>query len=341
MVDPYIEAVSFITKNKDILNEINNKPNLKNKFSEQTLYDYIYDIINNIIYNYDEEDKKQVKKSEEMQEEPHRIFNHVLTNLHNLFGGTGIENSGLKSAEINDEIALELFNKAADKDKTIISELFYGRKKVAKFCPKCQMTQYSFIYQRSIDLDVTEYNGEVDLEELINQSIKKEKQKEFCPICSEQRNFKITKTIVEKPKIMIVVITKNINKISINYKRYMFNDQYELVGLEVAQTPPKKSIFGLFCKCFSPKPQPEFRLIRGEMIDNDFDTIKMEQPYVLFYQKKDKKKKGKKIKDKKNTISNEESNGINSNINLQKSKRKNKNNIKINHISDKNNMNDN
>ena len=276
-----------------------------------------------------------------MQEEPHRIFNHVLTNLHNLFGGTGIENSGLKSAEINDEIALELFNKAADKDKTIISELFYGRKKVAKFCPKCQMTQYSFIYQRSIDLDVTEYNGEVDLEELINQSIKKEKQKEFCPICSEQRNFKITKTIVEKPKIMIVVITKNINKISINYKRYMFNDQYELVGLEVAQTPPKKSIFGLFCKCFSPKPQPEFRLIRGEMIDNDFDTIKMEQPYVLFYQKKDKKKKGKKIKDKKNTISNEESNGINSNINLQKSKRKNKNNIKINHISDKNNMNDN
>ena len=264
-----------------------------------------------------------------MQEEPHRIFNHVLTNLHNLFGGTGIENSGLKSAEINDEIALELFNKAADKDKTIISELFYGRKKVAKFCPKCQMTQYSFIYQRSIDLDVSEYNGEVDLEELINQSIKKEKQKEFCPICSEQRNFKITKTIVEKPKIMIVVITKNINKISINYKRYMFNDQYELVGLEVAQTPPKKSIFGLFCKCFSPKPQPEFRLIRGEMIDNDFDTIKMEQPYVLFYQKKDKKKKGKKIKDKKNTISNEESNGINSNINLQKSKRKNKNNIKI------------
>ena len=276
-----------------------------------------------------------------MQEEPHRIFNHVLTNLHNLFGGAGIENSGLKSAEINDEIALELFNKAADKDKTIISELFYGRKKVAKFCPKCQMTQYSFIYQRSIDLDVTEYNSEVDLEEIINQSIKKEKQKEFCPICSEQRNFKITKTIVEKPKIMIVVITKNINKISINYKRYMFNDQYELVGLEVAQTPPKKSIFGLFCKCFSPKPQPEFRLIRGEMIDNDFDTIKMEQPYVLFYQKKDKKKKGKKIKDKKNTISNEESNGINSNINLQKSKRKNKNNIKINHISDKNNMNDN
>jgi rubrerythrin len=341
MVDPYIEAVSFITKNKDILKEINNKPNLKNKFSEQTLYDYINNLINNIIYNYDEEDQKQVKKSEEMQEEPHRIFNNVLTNLHNLFGGGGIENSGLKSAEINDEIALELFNKAADKDKTIISELFYGRKKVAKFCPKCQMTQYSFIYQRSIDLDVTEYNSEVDLEELINQSIKKEKQKEFCPICSEQRNFKITKTIVEMPKIIIVVIKKYINKIRINYNRYMFNDQYELVGLEVAQTPPKKSIFGLFCKCFSPKPQPEFRLIRGEMIDNDFDTIKMEQPYVLFYQKKDKKKKGKKIKDKKNTISNEESNGINSNINLQKSQRKNKNNIKINHISDKNNMNDN
>ena len=258
-----------------------------------------------------------------------------------LFGGAGIENSGLKSAEINDEIALELFNKAADKDKTIISELFYGRKKIAKFCPKCQMTQYSFIYQRVIDLDVTEFNSEVDLEELINQSIKKEKQKEFCPICSEQRNFKITKTIVEMPKIIIVVIKKYINKIRINYNRYMFNDQYELVGLEVAQTPPKKSIFGLFCKCFSPKPQPEFRLIRGEMIDNDFDTIKMEQPYVLFYQKKEKKKKGKKIKDKKNTISNEESNGINSNINLQISKRKNKNNNKINHISDKNNINDN
>ena len=242
MVDPYIEAVSFITKNKDILKEINNKPNLKNKFSEQTLYDYIYNLINNIIYNYDEEDQKQVKKSEEMQEEPHRIFNNVLTNLHNLFGGGGIENSGLKSAEINDEIALELFNKAADKDKTIISELFYGRKKVAKFCPKCQMTQYSFIYQRVIDLYVTEFNSEVDLEELINQSIKKEKQKEFCPICSEQRNFKITKTIVEKPKIMIVIIKKDINKIRINYNRYMFNDQYELVGLEVAQTPPKKSI---------------------------------------------------------------------------------------------------
>ena len=47
MVDTYIEAVSFITKNRDILNEINNKINLKNKFSEQTLYDYIYNIINN------------------------------------------------------------------------------------------------------------------------------------------------------------------------------------------------------------------------------------------------------------------------------------------------------
>ena len=328
MVEPYIEAVSFIGSNEDILKESKQIPKLKKKFSDsEQLQDYIQTKIYNIIYDYDQENEEEEKKSRLYQDEPDRIFNFIFTNLHKLFGGNNINSEGLKSAEINNENAIEIFNKLAEENKTIISELYYGKKQVAKFCKSCKMTIYSYIYQKVIALDLSSERCDIDLEnEIINLDFK-ENKKEFCPICSKERNLVITKSITEKPKIMIIVL-KNISKnIRINYNRYMFDEQYELIGVETTQSP-KKNIFCLFAKCFKPE-KTGYQFLSDLSLELEFNKIKKENPYVLYYKKKEKKpkkknKRGKNGKIKIDLKSNEEFLEKNKSISIKKKNNKKK-----------------
>ena len=263
MAEPYIEALSFIANNQEILDEIESKKKLKKKFSENPLNAYLEERMNNIIFDYNNENKNEEKKSKELKENPYMIFNNTFTDLHTLFGGNRTKNSGLKSTEMNDEKALEGFKRFEEDDSTIISKLFYGRIKKEKYCPSCKLTQYSYIYQRTFDLNLDKYKRDINLEEEMNKLITKETIFEFCSMCSEKKNMKETKTIVELPKIIVIVVRgKNLKKSRINFDAYLFKDCYELVGIESTWTI-KSNIFGLLFRCFKPYP------IKNQYINKD------------------------------------------------------------------------
>ena len=301
MVEPYVDSLSVIGNNLDLLNEINSNSNLRKKFSKQSLVDYNKERINNIIYDLDN-NKTNEKTSKNFKEKPFTIFNNIFTDLHRLFGGDRVKNSGLESAQINNEAALDSFNKFVEDDKTIISELFYGKKKEEKFCKICKITQYNYLYQRAIDLNMEKYGSDINLEDEINELISKEKNKEFCPMCSQIRNLEITKTTIELPKIMVIVFRNNQSNIRINYDKYILDDNYELIGAETTYTP-KSNVFGLFFRCFKPLPT-KHKLYSNSTIDEKRSELIREQPYVLYYKKKEKKSKKKKKRG--NTINNNE-----------------------------------
>ena len=79
MAEPYIEALSFIGNNQEILDEIESNKRLKKKFSEYSLNIYLKERINNIINDYNINNKNEAKKSEELKENPYMIFNNTFT----------------------------------------------------------------------------------------------------------------------------------------------------------------------------------------------------------------------------------------------------------------------
>ena len=342
MVEPYIEAVCFIGNNKDLLKKIKLVPEIEQKFEEKDLQEYIEEKISNIIFKYDINKKNEEEKSELYQKEPERIFNCVFTDLHKLFGGGKVSDDGFKSAEINNETALEIFKKFAEEDKTIISELYYGKKQISKHCKKCKMILYSYIYQRTIVLDLIDYKRDINLEDEINNLIIEEEKKEFCPFCSMDRKLKIIKKIKENPQNMIIVLKNNINNIRINFEKYMFDDEYELIGAEISEII-KTNKFCLFSKCSKASPK-RYQFFSDNMLEMQFNDIKKQQPFVLYYKKTGKKVKkknkiGKKLINKENIKSNEEFLDNNNNINISKKKKEKK--LKNMIINDEDNLNNN
>ena len=342
MVEPYIEAVCFIGKNQDLLNEIKNIPELKKKFKEKSLPEYIEKKINKIIYDYDFENEKEESKSQSFQNDPEKIFDYIYTDLHKLFGGNKIKNDGSKSAEINSETALEIFNKFAEEDKTIISELYYGKEQISKYCKKCKMTQCSYTYKRTIVLDLANQKSDIYLEDEIKSLIIEKEKKEFCPFCSLDRKLKITKKIKENPKIIIIVLKNNLKKIRINFDKNMFNEEYELIGIETLEDI-KNNKFCLFSKCLKPI-QARYQFYSDSFLEMQFEQIKKQQPFVLYYKKfvkKDKKKNkdGKKVINKEKINSKEEFLDNNKNICISKKKKELKEQSKISELDDEDNLN--
>ena len=314
MAEPYIEALSFIGNNQEILDEIESNKRLKKKISEYSLNTYLKERINNIINDYNINNKNEAKKSEELKENPYMIFNNTFTDLHTLFGGNKAKNSGLKSTEMNDEKALEGFKRFEEDDRTIISKLFYGRVRKEKFCTTCKLTQYSYIYQRAFDLNMDRYNSDINLEDEMNKLITKEIIFEFCSMCSEKKKMQEIKTIVELPKIIVIVVRgNNSNKSRINFETYLFKECYELVGIE-SQMTIKSNIFSLLFRCFNPSPKKKHQYISKNEIQQKMSQFYKEQPYVLYYERV--KKKEKKIKNIINKIVERGDNDINSNNEL-------------------------
>ena len=298
MVEPYIEALSFIGNNQEILDEIESIRELKKQFSKTSLSTYIEDRMNNIIFKYDLNNKNEEKKSRELQNNPHMIFNNTFTELHTLLGGNKKKNKPLQSAEMNDEKSLDKFKRFEEDDGTALSKLFYGKKRIEKYCSTCKLTQYSYIYQRAFDLNMDDYNRDLDLEDEMKKLITNETTFEFCSMCSQKKKLKVKKTVVELPKIIVIVVRRSpSNNSRINFCEYLFDECYELVGIESTLTI-KSNIFSLFFKCFNPPPKKYQYTSSGDIKSKISQLIK-EQPYVLYYQRvKKKEKKIKKIMDK-------------------------------------------
>ena len=307
MVEPYLEALSFIKNNKDIKKQYGLAyKKIKNKNLKDLLEEYIDEKINNKIYNYDSGNEEDIDKKIYIEDNPQGIFDYILNDLHELFKGkkNNKMNKEIQSAEINDEQAKKVFEQNLENDKSIISELFYGKKYISKYCKICKMSFYSYEYQKNtLFIDLNEYMADIELEKEIKSKFqKKYKKKEFCSICSSKQKFEIIEKIKEKPKIMIIVI-KNYNNLRVNFKKRIFNNNYELIGLEVSKTQ-KSNIFGLFFRCFKPLP-----ITYQFLTEDDIDMSKIirERPFVLYYQKIDKKK-AKNISTKKQLIDDIKSN---------------------------------
>ena len=315
MAEPYIEALSFIGNNQEIIDEIESNKRLKKKFSENSLNTYLEQRMNKIIYDYNIDNENEEKKSKELKENPYMIFNNTFTDLHTLFGGNRTKNNGLKSAEMNNEKAIEGFKLYEENDRTIISKLFYGRIRKEKFCPTCKLTQYSYIYKRAFDLNMDKYNRDINLEDEMNKLITKGTISEFCSICSEKKNMQELKTIVELPKIIVIIVRgKNLNKSRINFDMYLFKNCYELVGIESSWTNKSSNIFSLLFRCFKQTSPKKYKYTNNNEIQSKINQLYNEQPYVFYYKRVDHKNK--KIKNIINKLVEKGENNINSNNEL-------------------------
>ena len=335
MVEPYIEALSFIGNNQEIISEIESIRGLKKKILKTSLSTYIEERMNNIINGCNNKNEEQ--NSEEFIKKPHMIFNNTFTDLHTLLGGNKKKSKSLQSAEMNDEKSLELFKRFEEDDRTAVSKLFYGKKRIEKYCSTCKLTQYSYIYQRAFDLNMDDYNRDIDLEDEMKKLITNETSFEFCSMCSQKKKLKVKKTVVELPKIIVIVVRRSPpNKSRINFCEYLFDECYELVGIESTLTI-KSNIFSLFFKCFNPPPKKYQYTSSGDIKSKISQLIK-EQPYVLYYKRvKKKEKKIKKIMDK---IVEKGENNISSNNELIESVHKTEG-VTIKKIKKKKNLNNN
>ena len=72
-----------------------------------------------------------------------------------------------KNKEAAEKFQKEIF----DKDKQIlilfpeIALTNQVQKRIEKYCSTCKLTQYSYIYQRAFDLNMDDYNRDLDLED--------------------------------------------------------------------------------------------------------------------------------------------------------------------------------
>ena len=335
MVEPYIEALSFIGNNQEIISEIESIRGLKKKILKTSLSTYIEERMNNIINGCNNKNEEQ--NSEEFIKKPHMIFNNTFTDLHTLLGGNKKKSKSLQSAEMNDEKSLELFKRFEEDDRTAVSKLFYGKKRIEKYCSTCKLTQYSYIYQRAFDLNMDDYNRDIDLEDEMKKLITNETTFEFCSMCSQKKKLKVKKTVVELPNIIVIVVRRSpSNNSRINFCEYLFDECYELVGIESTLTI-KSNIFSLFFKCFNPPPK-KYQYTSSVEIKSKISQLIKEQPYVLYYMRvKKKEKKIKKIMDK---IVEKGENNISSNNELIESVHKTEG-VTIKKIKKKKNLNNN
>ena len=271
-INKYLGSFMFFSKNRIIKAEydrITMQETNRKKYSE-----FISNIKNNDILNNDTLNKN-----------PQKALDFFLNKLHKKLQNKEEEDQPNKSNEINKENAFKIFKKFMDKDKSYISENFFGIKMIAKKCFVCHMTQYLFKYLKTIPINVEDMENDIELnlEKCFKKLIgNKTILKEFCPICSTNQDLEISFEITKLPKIMIfILIDKNNTKFRV--EKSIGNKKYNLIGAQIMESKSLFDIFNIF-KCQSPKAS-RCEFIQEEQINkNDF----MEQiPLVLFYQKKE------------------------------------------------------
>ena len=128
-VEPYLDAFSFFQNNDKMIQEFINKFNFEQ--NEQDMKANFKSIIDNIkeriiINNDDTDEIKQQKKT--FRKCPKKAFDILLNELHKAFRINETLEHKIKSAEFNKDNALKTFKTLSDKDKSYISENFYGIK---------------------------------------------------------------------------------------------------------------------------------------------------------------------------------------------------------------------
>ena len=221
-----------------------------------------------------------------LKNNPQKAFDYFLGELHKKFKNEEDneeekENQN-KAAEINEENAFLLFKNFMDKDKSFISENFFGMKLIIKTCQTCNMSQYNFKYLKTIKINIIDIDEEdvLDIEKIFKTlPSNKINKNAFCPICSSNQNLEISFEITKCPKIIIFILPEEKN-LKFRIQKQIGKEKYNLIA---AETKKKKSIFDIF-KIICSKNK-NYRLIKGNQINEEI--FSEEIPLVLFYQKKE------------------------------------------------------
>ena len=275
-IEPYLHSFSFFSsidslkkKYNEIYNQNPNKIELAN---------FIEDIKNN-----------DILQNNILKNNPQKAFDYFLGELHKKFKNEEDneeekENQN-KAAEINEENAFVLFKNFMEKDKSFISENFFGIKLITKTCQTCNMSQYNFKYMKTIKINIVDIDEEeeLDLEKIFKKMTGNKINKiAFCPICSSNKNLEISFEITKCPKIIIFILPEEKN-LKFRIQKNIGKEKYNLIA---AETKKKNSIFDIF-KIICSKNK-NYRLIKGNQINEEI--FLEEIPLVLFYQKKDEVK---------------------------------------------------
>ena len=288
-ITPYIEALSFFENINEIINNFPNNYNLGNnpmkKFIE---YFRKYIEINK------NDDSNQREEKEYIQKSPQKIFYFFLDELHKLFKNNIDDNKIIKAPEYDREKAIQYFREFSEKDKSIISDLFFGNKLIIKKCTNCNMTQYDCRYLKVIPLDIINLRGELKLEENLYKSIiSTDKRNLFCQMCSSTKEFKVKIVSNFKPKYLIIIISHYQPRTTVNIPYSIFNGSYILISAEVECN--NKSTTNSFCNFFKCKNEKKYQFFYNKELiklnsGNRQNTLSHNQlpngnPYVLFYKK--------------------------------------------------------
>ena len=281
-INPYLDSFSFFRDNIQIKQRYLNLNNLVQNDQEiGDLYsNYILQIINNIKTNVEESSEKE-KKTNIFQTNPKIVFDCLLNELHKIFGGREINDTKIKSKELNKENANSIFKKFKDNDKSYISENFFGVKLIEKKCKECKMTQYIYKYLKTIPIKVSDIKEDqtLDIEKYIKKIQLKFPKEEFCSICSHKKKHDIKIKIVNFPKILILVFY---GKAKFKIKNTIKHGEYELIAAEIRN----KNILNDIMNFFGLKTSNYYKFVKIEMNKEIEDSLEEEIPIVLFYKKR-------------------------------------------------------
>ena len=268
-INPYLDSFSFFA----------NKDNLNKKYEALSEEKKIEKSFSKLI----EEIKKFIESEDILKSSPQNAFKCLLDNLHRIFRNDEGDGSKIKSAEINRENAFNLFKRFSQKDKSIISEDFFGIKLIEKKCKTCNITNYSFKYLKVIEINVEDNkeNLKLNIENCLKKITTTKFEKDsFCTICSENQIHEIKIEIIKFPKIIILIFPQT-QKAQFKIKKKLIKKKYKLIGAKI-KTKSGESFISDFFKCGSKNNKFKDEVLLDKITSHDFsDDI----PLVLFYEK--------------------------------------------------------
>ena len=215
-IEQCLESFNFITKDRALINKYNLL--YSKDRDEPTFSDFVEKI------------KIFIKEDVNLKSSPQKAFKCLLDVLHNKFKKNEEDDSDIKTDEKNRENAFKSFKKFMQKDKSIISDKFFGIKLIEKKCKNCNIANFLFKYLKTIEIDVKDVDQSLslDIEKCIKKIAKTKLEKNnFCSMCSSTQEHEINIEIIELPKILILTFPQT-EETKFEISRELINQKYEL-----------------------------------------------------------------------------------------------------------------
>ena len=217
-INPYLESFDFLANNKTLKDSYS-------LLSKEVLDD------EKTFSGFIEKIKEFIKEDDNLKSSPQKAFKCFLNVLHSKFQKNAGDDTKIKSADMNRDNAFKSFKQFMKKDRTIISEKFFGIKLIEKKCKNCNLTKFLFKYLKTITIGVSDINENCKLN--IEKCLKKMTKTKFdknisCSMCSSTQEHEINIEIVEFPYIMILLFPQE-EKANFEISPKLINQKYKLI----------------------------------------------------------------------------------------------------------------